>query len=81
MGLLKSLNGDVFPQASSLGSSVSSDGVSPISNSVVNSMPVYNSYSINVNVPNTNASPDEIANVVAAKLRRTSVGNIRGSRF
>jgi len=81
MGLLKSLNGDVFPQASSLGSSVSSDGVNPISNSVVNSMPVYNSYSINVNVPNTNASPDEIANVVAAKLRRTSVGNIRGSRF
>ena len=49
--------------------------------SSVNSSVMYNdTYNINVNVSGTNASPDDIANVVMAKLSQTNRGNIRSIR-
>jgi hypothetical protein len=39
--------------------------------------PVYNTYSVNVNVPNTNADPDMIANKVMTKIRNIDNVNIR----
>jgi len=43
---------------------------------------VYNdTYSINVNVSGTNASPDEIANAVLSRLSQFNSGNVRGIRY
>ena len=44
------------------------------------SAPVYNTYSVNVNVPNTNADPDMIANKVMMKLTQIEGANIRRLR-
>jgi hypothetical protein len=78
MPLLQALNSDVFPTMS--GGVPSVDPGSLVSNSIVtNNTPVYN-YSISVNVPNTNASPEEIANVVASRLNRINSTSIRGGR-
>jgi len=41
---------------------------------------VYN-YSVNVNVPNTTSSPNEIADVVINKIRMTQGREIRGNRY
>jgi hypothetical protein len=40
-----------------------------------------NTYNVNVNVSGTNASPDDIANVVMAKLSQQNRGNLRSSRY
>jgi len=66
--------------------SVPSSGVSSIpvanTNVVSTSSPMYNStYNVNVNVSGTNASPDDIANVVMAKLSQQNRGNLRSSRY
>jgi TP901 family phage tail tape measure protein len=56
----------------------------PVSNlnNVTNSSPMYNStYNVNVNVSGTNASPDEIANVVMAKISSQNRGNLRSSKY
>ena len=56
----------------------------PVSNlnNVTNSSPMYNStYNVNVNVAGTNASPDEIANVVMAKISSQNRGNLRSSKY
>jgi hypothetical protein len=56
----------------------------PVNNTnvVSNSAPMYNStYNVNVNVSGTNASPDDIANVVMAKLSQQNRGNLRSSRY
>jgi hypothetical protein len=56
----------------------------PISNTSVvsSSAPMYNStYNVNVNVSGTNASPDDIANVVMAKLSQQNRGNLRSNRY
>jgi hypothetical protein len=51
-------------------------------NVVSTSSPMYNStYNVNVNVSGTNASPDDIANVVMAKLSNQNRGNLRSSRY
>jgi hypothetical protein len=51
-------------------------------NTVSNSSPMYNStYNVNVNVAGTNASPDDIANVVMAKISNQNRGNLRSSRY
>jgi len=51
-------------------------------NVVSTSAPMYNStYNVNVNVSGTNASPDDIANVVMAKLSQQNRGNLRSSRY
>jgi len=79
MPLLEGLNGNVFPNISP--SDVSLDPSKISSTSVVNNnTPVY-TYNVNVNVPNTDATPDQIANIVASKIRKMSAGNIRGSRY
>ena len=66
--------------------SVPSSGVSniPVANTnvVSTSSPMYNStYNVNVNVSGTNASPDDIANVVMAKLSQQNRGNLRSNRY
>jgi len=56
----------------------------PVNNSsvVATSSPMYNNtYSVNVNVSGTNASPDEIANVVMAKLSNQTRGNLRSYNY
>ena len=79
MPLLKSLNSNVF----GAGMSVGSTNISPIdaTTSVSNvSAPVYN-YNVNVNVADTNASPNEIADVVMNKIRMTKDRSVRGNRY
>ena len=66
--------------------SVPSSGISDIpvtnTNVVSTSSPMYNStYNVNVNVSGTNASPDDIANVVMAKLSNQNRGNLRSNRY
>jgi hypothetical protein len=66
--------------------SIPSSGVSniPVANTnvVSTSSPMYNStYNVNVNVSGTNASPDDIANVVMSKLSNQNRGNLRSSRY
>ena len=47
-----------------------------------NSETMYNNtYNVNVNVSGTNASPDDIANVVMAKLSQQNRGNLRSSNY
>ncbi len=56
----------------------------PVNNTniVSTSSPMYNStYNVNVNVAGTNASPDDIANVVMAKISNQNRGNLRSSRY
>ena len=56
----------------------------PVANTnvVSTSSPMYNStYNVNVNVSGTNASPDDIANVVMAKLSNQNRGNLRSNRY
>jgi hypothetical protein len=54
----------------------------PSTNVVAPSSTMYNStYNVNVNVSGTNASPDDIANVVMAKLSQQNRGNIRSTRY
>ena len=54
--------------------------VNNVSSSQASSM--YNStYNVNVNVSGTNASPDDIANVVMAKLSQQNRGNLRSNRY
>jgi len=89
-GFLNQLNSQVFP---AVGKGISSPTYSmpgqsvtniPVNNTnvVSNSSPMYNStYNVNVNVSGTNASPDDIANVVMAKLSNQNRGNLRSSRY
>ena len=79
MPLLKSLNSNVFGAGMQLGSA----NISPVdaTTSVSNvSAPVYN-YNVNVNVADTNASPNEIADVVMNKIRMTKDRSVRGNRY
>jgi TP901 family phage tail tape measure protein len=89
-GFLNQLNSQVFP---AVGKGISSPTYSMPAQSVTNvpvnntnvvstSSPMYNStYNVNVNVSGTNASPDDIANVVMAKLSNQNRGNLRSSRY
>jgi hypothetical protein len=79
MPLLKALNSDVFPSMS-LNTPDVAPTVTSSTNTINNNTPVYN-YSISVNVPNTTASPDEIANVVVSRIKRSMDTNIRSSRY
>ena len=54
----------------------------PSTNVVAPSATMYNStYNVNVNVSGTNSSPDDIANVVMAKLSQQNRGNLRSNRY
>jgi len=88
--LLEALNSQVFPgigkgmSAPTYSIPQSSVSNMPINNTTLNSTssPMYNStYNVNVNVSGTNASPDDIANVVMAKLSQQNRGTLRSSRY
>jgi hypothetical protein len=79
MPLLKALNSDVFPTMS-LNTPDVAPTVTSSTSTILNNTPVYN-YSISVNVPNTTASPDEIANVVVSRIKRSMDTNIRSNRY
>ena len=82
MPLLQMINDGAFPSLSSPSYSVPNNTVGATASSVTNSSVMYNdTYNINVNVSGTNASPDDIANVVAAKLSQTNRGNLRSIRY
>jgi hypothetical protein len=53
--------------------------ISTSNNTSINA-PVYNTYSVNVNVPNTNADPDVIANKVMMRMTQIDNSNIRSLR-
>jgi hypothetical protein len=66
----------------SIPGSMTSDIPVNVTNVVSTSAPMYNStYNVNVNVSGTNASPDDIANVVMAKLSNQNRGNLRSNRY
>ena len=76
--LLEALNGNVFPSMNSEGMEASP--VLATSNVSNISAPMYN-YSVNVNVADTNASANEIANVVINKIKMTQDRGVRGNRY
>jgi hypothetical protein len=80
MGFLKALNGDVFPQ---LGQGLQSSSITPInSTTITGGTTLYNNnYSVNVNVAGTDASANDIANIVVRKIKTANDRNVRGSRY
>ncbi len=80
MGFLKALNGDVFPQ---LGQGLQSSSITPITSTLINGgTTLYNNnYSVNVNVAGTDASANDIANIVVRKIKTANDRNVRGSRY
>jgi TP901 family phage tail tape measure protein len=76
--LLKSLNSNVFPESQGL---TASPQISAIDNSVSTvSSPVYNNYSVNVNVADTDASANDIASAVMSRIKMVKGRSIRGNR-
>jgi hypothetical protein len=81
LGLLKALNGDVFPQMSA---GIGANAVMvPITNTnMEGSTTLYNNnYSVNVNVAGTTSTADEVANVVIRKIKGMNDRGIRGNRY
>jgi hypothetical protein len=81
LGLLKALNGDVFPQMS--GGIGANAVMVPITNTnMEGSTTLYNNnYSVNVNVAGTTSTADEVANVVIRKIKGMNDRGIRGNRY
>ena len=76
--LLKSLNSNVFPESQDL---TASPQISAVDNSVSTvSAPVYNNYSVNVNVADTGASANDIASAVMSRIKMAKGRSIRGNR-
>ena len=67
MPLLEQLNGNIYPGAAM-----------PKGSAKNNSNLYNNSYSINVNVAGTDASPNEIANAVMSKIKQVESRSLRG---
>jgi TP901 family phage tail tape measure protein len=79
MGFLKALNGNVFPKMSS---GISAPTPTVETSTVIQSGPtLYNNYSVNVNVADTNASAEDIAGVVMNKIKSINDRGMRGNRF
>ena len=77
--LLNAINSNVFPKGMSGGMS----DIKPVESTTAVSnvsAPVYN-YSVSVNVSDTNASPNDIADVVINKIKMSQNRQIRGNRF
>jgi len=82
MPLLEMINNGAFPSMSGPSYNVPNGSVGSVGTSVTNSSVMYNdTYNINVNVAGTNSSPEDIANVVMAKLSQTNRGSVRGIRY
>jgi hypothetical protein len=72
------LNSNVFPESQDL---TASPQISAIDNSVSTvSAPVYNNYSVNVNVADTDASANDIASAVMSRIKMAKGRSIRGNR-
>jgi TP901 family phage tail tape measure protein len=79
--LLQAINDQVFPN-NSVGSLGSSSG--NVQSSVTNVSPTTmynNNYSVNVNVAGSDASPNDIANIVVQKIKSINSRQVRGSRY
>jgi TP901 family phage tail tape measure protein len=81
MPLLEMINNGVFPKLGGPSYNVPDSSVGVGSTSVTNSVMYNDTYNINVNVAGTSASPEDIANVVMAKLSQTNRGNVRSIRY
>jgi len=81
LGLLKALNGDVFPQLS--GGIAANASMAPVNNTTLqgNTTLYNNNYSVNVNLAGSNSSAEEVANVVIRKIKGINDRGIRGNRF
>jgi TP901 family phage tail tape measure protein len=79
--LLQAINDQVFPSNSLGSSSSSSEAVKTSITNVSPSTMYNNNYSVNVNVANTDASPNDIANIVVQKIRSINDRQVRGSRY
>jgi len=79
--MLSSLNQGSFSMPSYKTGDSSKGNVSVKSNNSTNiSAPMYNSYSVGVNVSNAGASADEIANITIAKIKQMQGTQIRSGR-
>ena len=81
LSLLQAINDQVFPN-NSVGSLGSSSG--NVQSSVTNVSPTTmynNNYSVNVNVAGSDASPNDIANIVVQKIKSINSRQVRGSRY
>ena len=79
--LLQAINDQVFPN-NSVGSLRSSS--ENLESSVTNISPTTmynNNYSVNVNVAGSDASPNDIANIVVQKIKSINSRQVRGSRY
>jgi len=79
--LLQAINDQVFPSNSLGSSSSSSESVKTSITSISPSTMYNNNYSVNVNVANTDVSPNDIANIVVQKIRSINDRQVRGSRY
>jgi TP901 family phage tail tape measure protein len=79
--LLQAINDQVFPSNNLGSSSSSSESVKTSITSISPSTMYNNNYSVNVNVANTDASPNDIANIVVQKIRSINDRQVRGSRY
>jgi hypothetical protein len=81
MPMLSALNQGSFSMPSYNTSGKSAENVKVQSNNSTNiSAPMYNSYSVGVNVSNAGASADEIANITIAKIKQMQGTQIRSGR-
>jgi len=81
MPMLSALNQGAFSMPSYNTGNSSAGNVKVESNNSTNiSAPMYNSYSVGVNVSNAGASADEIANITIAKIKQMQNTQIRSGR-
>jgi hypothetical protein len=76
MPLLNDINTGSFPRYNM--SQIS--GVNPNTQNSENSSPVYNNYSVTVNVPNAQVNADEVAMKVMQKIKTIESNSVRGYR-
>lgn len=81
MPLLEMINNGIFPKLGGPSYNVPDGSVGVGSTSVTNSVMYNDTYNINVNVAGTNASPEDIANVVMSKMSQQNRGSVRGIRY
>jgi TP901 family phage tail tape measure protein len=78
--LLQAINDQVFPN-NSVGSLGSSGNVQSSVTNVSPTTMYNNNYSVNVNVAGSDASPNDIANIVVQKIKSINSRQVRGNRY
>ena len=80
-GMLNAINQGAFTMPTyNTGKNISLEATPSSAGTTNIAAPVYNTYSVNVNVPNTNADPDLIANKVMMRISEIDSANIRRLR-